>query len=191
MVRYPTEKFIEDRDKWDEQLTILDKTWAYIENWHCAIDGGAYIGAWSLVLSEKFHTVYAFEPEPDNYDCLLKNTQSRGEISRRNYALSGSMEPLRMQHKGANHLTVMSPGGKYYPAVTIDSLNLTPGFIKLDIEGHELPVLEGAVETLERSKPVLCIELKFAKAPLKKRLHKLNYEMVLEQRPDSIWVHRC
>jgi len=191
-VEYPTNKFLDDRKRWRVQLSILDEAWKYVKKWNCAIDGGAYVGAWTEVLVKNFHKVYAFEPEPTNFDCMVRNVADlyHGTAAFLPIALSDKCEMLRMQHKGANFLTVMSPGGNEYPAIAIDSLKLSPGFIKLDIEGHEIPALNGAVETLERSKPVLCIELKFNKQPLKKRLHKLDYEMVCEQQPDSIWVHR-
>lgn len=42
---------------------------------------------------------------------------------------------------------------------TIDSLNLTDvGFIKIDVEGHEDAVLEGAAETIRSSRPNLLVE---------------------------------
>ncbi|MBX6374795.1 MAG: FkbM family methyltransferase [Acetobacteraceae bacterium] len=42
--------------------------------------------------------------------------------------------------------------------VTLDSLGTEPFFIKLDVQGFELPVLRGAEETLRRHRPVLLIE---------------------------------
>lgn len=41
---------------------------------------------------------------------------------------------------------------------TLDSFKLNPYFMKIDVQGHELPVLKGARQTLERSKPILLIE---------------------------------
>jgi FkbM family methyltransferase len=40
----------------------------------------------------------------------------------------------------------------------LDSLNLNPFFIKLDVQGYELAVLKGGRETICRSKPVILIE---------------------------------
>ena len=41
---------------------------------------------------------------------------------------------------------------------SMDSLNLKPAFIKIDVQGFELEVLKGAQETLEQFKPILLIE---------------------------------
>jgi FkbM family methyltransferase len=46
------------------------------------------------------------------------------------------------------------------PIRTLDSYRLTNvGFMKIDVEGHELDVLRGAEETLRRSRPNLLIEV--------------------------------
>lgn len=40
----------------------------------------------------------------------------------------------------------------------LDALDLDPAFIKLDVQGHELAVLEGGERTLRRARPTLLIE---------------------------------
>lgn len=43
---------------------------------------------------------------------------------------------------------------------TLDSQELpTAGFVKIDVEGHELQVLQGAMKTLERDQPWLLVEV--------------------------------
>jgi len=45
------------------------------------------------------------------------------------------------------------------PCTTLDSLNLGPtGFLKIDVEGHELEVLKGAAGLIARDRPSLLIE---------------------------------
>ncbi|MGH7153703.1 MAG: FkbM family methyltransferase [Acetobacteraceae bacterium] len=40
----------------------------------------------------------------------------------------------------------------------LDGFGLLPQFIKIDVEGHELAVLRGAAETLERNHPAILVE---------------------------------
>jgi FkbM family methyltransferase len=44
------------------------------------------------------------------------------------------------------------------PLVTIDELELEPTVIKIDVEGFELPALQGASDTIQRLHPILMIE---------------------------------
>jgi hypothetical protein len=49
---------------------------------------------------------------------------------------------------------------------TLDSFNLTNvGFVKIDVEGHEVAVLEGGLNTLKREMPNLMIEIEERHAP--------------------------
>ena len=46
------------------------------------------------------------------------------------------------------------------PVRTLDSFGLTSvGFIKIDVEGHELAVLQGACKTIALSHPILMVEV--------------------------------
>lgn len=57
-----------------------------------------------------------------------------------------------LEHGGDRSVTV--------PLVTVDGLNLSDvRFMKIDVEGHELPVLRGAAETIRRDGPVLLVEV--------------------------------
>jgi hypothetical protein len=51
--------------------------------------------------------------------------------------------------------------------VTVDSLELTDvKFMKLDVEGHEVPALLGAEKTIRRDRPTLIIELEARFQPI-------------------------
>jgi FkbM family methyltransferase len=58
---------------------------------------------------------------------------------------------------------------------TLDSLDLAPSVIKIDVEGHEARVIAGAIQTIRRYRPILLIEnnnfLSFARV-----LKNLNYK---------------
>jgi FkbM family methyltransferase len=44
------------------------------------------------------------------------------------------------------------------PVVVLDDLELSPDFVKLDVQGYESEVLDGLERTIERSRPVLLVE---------------------------------
>jgi FkbM family methyltransferase len=64
--------------------------------------------------------------------------------------------------------------------LSVDSLALPRlDFLKIDVEGMELDVLEGAKATLEREKPTLLIEwIKSGKAEIRDFLTPMGYRLV-------------
>lgn len=66
-------------------------------------------------------------------------------------------------------------------ARTLDSFNLRPSFIKIDVEGFEHDVLEGGLETLRQHCPVLLLERCYGDERVGTLLAGLGYrEVVLE-----------
>ena len=144
-----------------------------------AIDVGANIGFYSVLLSGKLASgrVLAIEPNPKAYQRLQANLQRNngadkaitfqgiaGASLRRNTISF----PLGMEE----YTTVRSPQGEpseptktrvEVDETTIDLLvqkhSLDPAFIKIDVEGYEYEVLQGAVRVIRTSRPVILCEL--------------------------------
>ena len=129
----------------------------------CAIDIGAHVGHWAHNLKQEFKSVHCFEPIPDNYACLVNNVPGcsyypialldkpgRFNLYLESNSNSGSWTAFPEQENHTRILTVKTR--------TLDSFNLAPDFIKMDVQNCELFVLQGAVNTLRVNKPVLCIE---------------------------------
>lgn len=108
-----------------------------------AIDGGAHKGIWTKILKEYFKEVISIEPF---HDCGIK--AALGELEGR-----ASLAPGK-DNDGQYHLI----DGDDVNVITLDSLGLEPDFIKLDIEGMELPALRGGKKTL-KNHPALLIEM--------------------------------
>jgi FkbM family methyltransferase len=106
--------------------------------------------------------VVTVEPDRANFACLLANlVDAQPDIGARFAAFGeapGVCHVVEVQagNCGAHRV---DPGGAV-PVQTIDSLGLEPDCIWLDIEGYELKALKGARETIERCRPVVCVEEK-------------------------------
>ena len=138
------------------------------------IQAGGNIGAFPLWLASRFKKVYTFEPEPTNFACLVANTANYSNVEPFMGALGDKPGHYQMEFvaKGiGSHFMTDKPGKtKVY---TIDSLNAKDvDFLMLDIEGYEYPALEGALQTIEKYRPVIQLEDK-GNGQLKGRGHTL------------------
>ena len=169
------------------------------------VQAGGHVGLWPSVLSHWFKKVYTFEPDPENYQCLLQNTRHHiedGSIVAYNSGVSSSVGWVNLVHSPVN------TGGHYIggsedqedalmtTTLTIDSLSFTDcTAIFLDIEGHELEALRGAEQTIEAYSPLLMLEVKdhskkggVTVEELEEYLHGRGYNKVGTRSHDSIYV---
>jgi len=142
-----------------------------------AIDIGAHIGSYTLRLARRFRHVIAFEPNPFNRYILGLNLQLNKSVNVQveEAALSDRDEisPLFL-HRAADGTGSLNPihyGFKYDRTVQVkvrklDDFNFANiDVLKIDAEGNELPILKGATRTIERSQPILAIEVHHARGP--------------------------
>jgi FkbM family methyltransferase len=136
------------------------------------LDIGAALGAYSWPMSKLCARCIAFEPNPEQARYLRRAFGPRLQVE--GSALSdrsGEVElviPLA-RHDDKAGLATIAPGpwlgGQPVRRIkvathTLDQLALEPvGFVKLDVEGHELPVLKGGQGLLLRDTPNLLVEL--------------------------------
>lgn len=130
-----------------------------------AVDGGAHIGLWAQRLVNYFDHVACFEPIPENFECLKRNTEGLQGLSRYGVALSDCDDRLQMgllpTNRKSYQYRALPEGNFSIRCQKLDTFNLqNVDLIKLDVEGHELAVLRGAEATLEQWKPVVMIEEK-------------------------------
>lgn len=126
-----------------------------------AIDVGGHIGLWSHNLVPAFQHVHAFEPVAMMRECFLQNVQAQN-VTLHDVAL-GATSGGRV----SMHTTTESTGDSWVkgdgdiPMFALDDLGLSEvDFIKVDCEGYEEKVLLGAVDLIQRDRPVIIVEQK-------------------------------
>jgi len=148
------------------QIKKLRAAISHCKNFRTALDVGAHCGMWSMQLQKKFQHVHAFEPVAAHRECFLRNVPN-AEVDAMQ---SVTLHPFALgAHEGrVSILTEPTSSGDSrvggigdIPMVTLDSLNLQDiDFIKIDCEGYELYVLNGAVDLIHRWHPVIIVEQK-------------------------------
>ena len=136
-----------------------------------AIDIGAHIGSYTLRLAKRFTNVIAFEPNPFNRHILSLNVHlnSATNIQVEDAAVSEhngvSSFFLHRGADGTGSLNEHHYGFKYDKMIqvktrTLDSFDFSRiDLLKIDAEGNELQILKGGSGTIEKTKPILAIEV--------------------------------
>jgi len=135
----------------------------YVDIKNVIIQAGGNAGFYVKRYSELFNKVYTFEPDPINFYCLNLNNTSPNVYKYQaflgNEHKCQSLNNTYLTHgHGGSHVNNNTIGGDI-PTLRIDDLNLNEcNLIHLDIEGYEKFAILGAIETLKRCKPIICIE---------------------------------
>lgn len=129
-----------------------------------AVDVGANVGEVSILLSRSVGAtgrVLAFEPHPRIYSFLLGNLALNEcrNVTAKNLALGRSAGTVRMSDDRVDDMNrIVDDGAIHVSCSTVDA-EVPPqhvALLKIDVEGSELRVLEGAVATLSRTACVNC-----------------------------------
>jgi len=143
-----------------------------------SIDVGANLGAYIHFMRRSAKLVYAFEPVPWLARMLARKFTARVIV--RDIALSNENgtavlrvpvvdgQPecgLSSLASGANFGTSEQMELRVTTSRLDDVYDGRLGFLKIDVEGHEQAVLEGASRTLDRSHPNLLVEIEERFAP--------------------------
>lgn len=122
---------------------------------------GGNAGIYPKHYSRLFNSVVTAEPDYRNFFCLTHNIIEKN-VFKFQTCIGHENVPLDLNVKGdytpknRGKMRVQGPG--LIPQITIDSLEINPNLIHLDIEGYEGNALQGAITTIKRSKPIIVIE---------------------------------
>jgi FkbM family methyltransferase len=152
------------------QLNKLEAALKLVPRKDTALDIGAHVGLWTRVLAHHFDFVMAFEMLPMHVECLRKNVEGMVNVTVcEPTALSNGRGMIGIQIEGGNSgNTRVSPAISQSDATVemqlldevINPSGLEIDFIKIDVEGYELAVVEGGASTIKRCKPVMVVEQK-------------------------------
>jgi len=148
-------------------------------------DIGANIGWYSIniALSCRASKVYCFEPIPKTYESLSVNLKLNGvrNVMAHNFGFSNQTGefPFYYYPEGSGNASAINLTGRtdvecvQCRVRTLDDYTIETGthvdFIKCDVEGAELLVFQGGIETIKRDKPICFSEI------LRKFSAKFNY----------------
>jgi FkbM family methyltransferase len=193
-----------DQASWDGQqvsINLVNHIIPHVKEKNIMVQAGGNCGLLLSTFVSHFKTIYTFEPDPVNFYCLNQNVTSPNVIKMQG-CLGNDTTPVNVQHLdrinrlhdiGGVHIS----GSGLTPVFKIDDLNL-PGcdLIQLDIEGYELEAILGAMKTIEKYKPVLCVEFMdrwlhrygASSSKLLEILTTLNYQHVFDYGVDKIFI---
>jgi FkbM family methyltransferase len=140
-----------------------------------AVDVGGHVGLWSFNMAHRFGRVHAFEPVAAHRRCFLKNvpltevdppdadlpTPPVAIVTLHAYALGATEGSVAIRTEQTSSGDSRVDGDGDIPMRTLDSFDLEDvDLVKIDCEGYELFVLQGAEATLAKYKPVVIVEQK-------------------------------
>lgn len=178
---------------------ILEDLSSFISENSVICDIGANIGNhtlyWLSHVNPEF--VYCFEPRYETFQILERNIKINDfsdKVQCINVALSNNNVKLSTQHFdltniGGNTYCVNQSGNMI--AQPLDNINIDRhiDFMKIDVEGMEISVLEGAKNTIKKHLPVIFIESFEANhKDVKKILNEFGYFLKKEYR-DSNYLY--
>jgi FkbM family methyltransferase len=161
-------KIAKERRRLEPEMAILRDLVAVGST---AIDVGANRGYYSYALSKVAARVEAFEPNPVLASFARRKLGPKVNVHQAALSDHEGTETFYVpQSSGGVDSHLVGNLGNLYPTLenveyqvrvaTLDAFDFdNVGFIKIDVEGNELPVIEGAARTISRCRPNLVVEL--------------------------------
>ena len=157
-----TDVMLQRRSKYFEHVPHSDHP---INHPATIIDVGCHIGTYSLPLAKLGYNMISIDGSSDNINCLeesKKRNNLKGDIITHRRVLSNSEHSCTFNIKSSPYSFMNQQ--KYHEVDTTSTLDSILNidfcdFIKIDVEGYEREVLEGSVETINKFKPIIMMEI--------------------------------
>jgi len=162
------------------------------------IDVGAWWGPWSLFWQPHAERLEIFEPNKKILPMLEHNISTYNNCNLHKTALgevSGTVSMAYDTHSGTNHITDFKGD---IEIKTLDSYSFdNVDVIKIDVEGYEIPVLKGAINTISTNRPMIQIEgnssgQKYGihKKQIMELLTSWGMTRIEKKWPDQVWMFK-
>lgn len=153
----------EEKDFYEHWMLDQIRAMGIIGNY---VDIGANVGNHTVYFSKycPTATIYAFEPNVSSFQMLKENLEINecSNVEAHCMALGNEkgfvISRVPDQNKKGTALVEPAPSG--IPLMRLDDFHKSHiDLIKIDVEGYELSVLSGAMETIKNDKPEIFIEI--------------------------------
>lgn len=163
------------------------------------VHAGTYFGDMLPAFSRSTNgTVYAFEAVPENFYCAKKTielnkltnvTLTNAGVSSKEGTLDIGISNNVKKFGGQSSFRKTQDNTVRVNVVRIDTFVKDPvSIIQLDVEGHEMEALQGAIETIRKYKPILILEtVNNANSFWKEEILSLGYKQTTKLHVNSVW----
>ncbi len=126
------------------------------------VDAGAFtgdtIGRFLEHSGGWYRRIYAFEPDPVNFNALMRRTRAMRDVNIYKKGLHSGASTLRFTNMSSPGSHVDENGTASIETVALDEvMDDAVTFIKFNIEGSEVPALHGARRHLNRNRPKMAL----------------------------------
>ena len=170
------------------------------------IDIGGHFGTTSIPYSKLFKNIHVFEPNKENFDLLNFNIKMNGikNIYSHNYGIyNKTTNAICERHDNNSGSIVMKevdkPTSDSIQMLALDSIQFNDkvDFIKIDTEGSELYVLQGAKSIIDNHKPIIQVEtnhcsqkfFNYDKNEIYNFMYSMNYKILDDDGNDPIFYY--
>ena len=170
------------------------------------IDIGGHFGTTCIPYSKLFKNIHVFEPNKENFDLLNFNIKinSIKNIYSHNYGIyNKTTNAICERHDNNSGSIVMKevdkPTSDSIQMLALDSIQFNDkvDFIKIDTEGSELYVLQGAKSIIDNHKPIIQVEtnhcsqkfFNYDKNEIYDFMYSMNYKILDDDGNDPIFYY--
>lgn len=186
-------------------------SWFRISKGDVVVDVGAHIGRYTLLAARAGARVFSLEPDPSNFQLLEANVRLNrfDDVSVHRTAVSNApgVRSLILSsgvNRGTSRLSLtkepLDSPSKTPPRIPVDCVTLddfTEGegipridWLKIDVEGHESAVLEGAADSLRATRNLILEVNAGNEAECRNGLERAGFTLQAVERgyPTSNWL---